>query len=110
MLKHLAIFLCYAGGAAALAFYGPQWLPVGSPLAGPQAALGLGAAVLLGGGLLHAVYARLASESFLAAKLLGLRHAPGEALDELDWTLPELATLTEALALSGGATHTDPSH
>src|SRR3546814_10570951 len=25
MLKHLAIFLCYAGGAAALAFYGPQW-------------------------------------------------------------------------------------
>src|SRR3546814_14779264 len=48
MLKHLAIFLCYAGGAAALAFYGPQWLPVGSPLAGPPAALGLGAAVLLG--------------------------------------------------------------
>src|SRR3546814_12907927 len=29
MLKHLAIFLCYAGGAAALAFYGPQWLPEG---------------------------------------------------------------------------------
>src|SRR3546814_17287026 len=52
MLKHLAIFLCYAGGAAALAFYGPQWLPEGLPLADRASAVGLGLAVVLAGGLL----------------------------------------------------------
>src|SRR3546814_2361525 len=66
MLKHLAIFLCYAGGAAALAFYGPQWLPEGLPLADRESAVGLGLAVLLAGGLLHEVWARLGREAFLA--------------------------------------------
>ena len=45
MLKHLAIFLAYAGGAAALALYAPQWLP----LVDRPAAIGLGLAALIGG-------------------------------------------------------------
>src|SRR5690606_10460653 len=87
MLKHFAIFLCYAGGAVALALYGQQWLPLG----GREQAIGLGLAALIGGGLLHEVYARLGREAFLAEKLLGLRLAQGEALEELSWTRRELA-------------------
>ena len=45
MVRHLAIFLCYAGGAVALALYGGQWLP----LPGRESAVGLGLAALLGG-------------------------------------------------------------
>jgi len=98
MLKHFAIFLCYAGGAAALALYAPLWLP----LVDREAAIGLGLAALLGGGLLHEVYARLGREAFLVEKLLGLRHAQGEALEELSWTRRELAILREALESAGG--------
>src|SRR3546814_18916977 len=102
MLKHLAIFLCYAGGAAALAFYGPQWLPEGLPLADRESAVGLGLAVLLAGGLLHEVWARLGREAFLAAQLLGLRLAQGEALEALLWTRRALAVLRAALESAGG--------
>ncbi|MGF1594539.1 MAG: EAL domain-containing protein [Kiloniellaceae bacterium] len=105
MLKHLAIFLCYAGGAAALALFGPQWLP----LSGPEAAVGLGLAALLCGGLLHEVYSRLGREAFLAEKLLGLRHAQGEALEELNWTRRELAVLREALESAGGISRSGKS-
>src|SRR3546814_15998178 len=102
MLKHLASFLCYAGGAAALAFYGPQWLPEGLPLADRESAVGLGLAVLLAGGLLHEVWARLGREAFLAEKLLGLRLAQGEALAALSWTRRELAVLRGAMESAGG--------
>jgi cyclic-di-GMP phosphodiesterase, flagellum assembly factor TipF len=105
MLKHLAIFLCYAAGAAALALFGTQWLP----LSGPEAAAGLGLAALLGGGLLHEVYSRLGREAFLAEKLLGLRHAQGEALEELNWTRRELAVLREALESVGGISRSGKS-
>jgi len=105
MLKHLAIFLCYAAGAAALALYGEAWLP----LAGRESAIGLGLAALLAGGLLHEVYARLGRESFLAEKLLGLRLAQGEALEELNWTRRELAVLREALEAAGGVSRSGKS-
>jgi cyclic-di-GMP phosphodiesterase TipF (flagellum assembly factor) len=98
MLKHFAIFLCYAGGAVALALFAPLWLP----LVDREAAIGLGLAALIGGGLLHEVYARLGREAFLVEKLLGLRHAQGEALEELSWTRRELAILREALESVGG--------
>ena len=105
MLKHLAIFLCYAGGAVALALFAPLWLP----LSGPEAAIGLGLAALVGGGLLHEVYARLGRESFLVEKLIGLRHAQGEALEELSWTRRELAILREALESAGSLSRSGKS-
>ncbi|MEQ9607033.1 MAG: EAL domain-containing protein [Kiloniellaceae bacterium] len=105
MLKHLAIFLCYAGGAVALALFAPLWLP----LTGPEAAVGLGLAALIGGGLLHEVYARLGRETFLVEKLLGLRQAQGEALEELNWTRRELAILREALESAGGVSRSGKS-
>src|SRR3546814_9463560 len=109
MLKLRASFLCYAGGAAALALYGPQWLPEGLPLADRESAVGLGLAVLLAGGLLHEVWARLGREAFLAEKLLGLRLAQGEALEELSWTRRELAVLREALESAGGVSRSGKS-
>jgi cyclic-di-GMP phosphodiesterase TipF (flagellum assembly factor) len=109
MLKHLAIFLCYAGGAAALALTGQEWLPQGLPLSGRESAVGLGLAALIGGGLLHEVYARLGREAFLADKLLGLRLAQGEALEELNWTRRELAILREALEAAGGVSRSGKS-
>ncbi|GAB4355282.1 MAG: hypothetical protein Kow00114_05580 [Kiloniellaceae bacterium] len=105
MIKHLAIFLCYAGGAVALALFAPLWLP----LSGPEAAIGLGLAALIGGGLLHEVYARLGRETFLVEKLLGLRQAQGEALEELNWTRRELAILREALESAGGVSRSGKS-
>ena len=105
MLKHLAIFLCYAGGAVALALFAPLWLPV----SGPEAAIGLGLAALLGGGLLHEVYARLGREGFLAEKLLGLRQAQSEAMEQLSWTRRELAVLREALESAGGLSRSGKS-
>lgn len=105
MVKHLAIFLCYAGGAAALALYGDRWLPA----LGREAVTGLGLAALLGAGLLHEAYARLTRESFLAEKLLGLRIAQGEALEELNWTRRELAILREALEAAGGLSRSGKS-
>ncbi len=105
MLKHLAIFLCYAGGAVALALFAPRFLP----LSGPEAAIGLGVAALLGAGLLHEVCARLGREAFLAEKLLGLRQAQGEALEELNWTRRELALLREALESAGGVSRSGKS-
>lgn len=105
MLKHLAIFLCYAGGAAALALYGAEWVPG----AGRVEAFGLALAALIGGGLLHEVHARLGREAFLAEKLLGLRMAQGEALEELSWTRRELAVLREALEAAGGLSRSGKS-
>ncbi|MEO3427274.1 EAL domain-containing protein [Pelagibius sp. CAU 1746] len=105
MLKHLAIFLCYAGGAVALALFAPLWLP----LAGREAAIGLGLAALIGGGLLHEVYARLGRESFLVEKLIGLRHAQSEAMEELSWTRRELAILREALESAGSLSRSGKS-
>lgn len=105
MIKHLAIFLCYAGGALALALFAPHLLP----LSGPEAAIGLGVAALLGAGLLHEVCARLGREAFLAGKLLGLRQAQGEALEELNWTRRELAILREALESAGGVSRSGKS-
>ena len=105
MLKHLALFLCYAGGATVLALYGQRWLP----LAGRESALGLGLAALLAGGLLHEVFARLSREAFLAEKLLGLRLAQGEALEQLNWTRRELAVLREALESAGGVSRSGKS-
>ena len=105
MLKHLAIFLCYAGGAVALALFAPSWLP----LSGPEPAIGLGLAVLIGGGLLHEVFARLGRETFLAEKLLGLRQAQSEAMEQLSWTRRELAVLREALESAGGLSRSGKS-
>ena len=105
MFKHLAIFLCYAGGALALALFAPLWLPV----SGTEAAIGLGLAALIGGGLLHEVFARLGREGFLAEKLLGLRQAQSEALEELNWTRRELSVLREALESAGGMSRSGKS-
>ncbi|WP_299399571.1 EAL domain-containing protein [Pelagibius sp.] len=105
MLRHLAIFLCYGAAAAAVLLYGPGW----HPLIDARSAIGLALAVLLAGGLLHEVYARLGRETFLAQKLLSLRVAQGDALEELSWTRRELAVLREALESAGGVSKSGKS-
>lgn len=105
MLKHLGIFLIYACAAAAVLLYAPQW----HPLIDQRAAIVLCLFVVIGGGLLHEVYARLGREAFLAEKLLSLRVAQGDALEELSWTRRELAVLREALEGVGGVSKSGKS-
>ncbi|NIA72459.1 EAL domain-containing protein [Pelagibius litoralis] len=105
MLKHAAVFLCYACAAVAVLLFGPQW----HPLIDQRAAIGLSLAVLLGGGLLHEVYARLGRETFLAQKLLSLRVTQGDALEELSWTRRELSVLREAFESVGGVSKSGKS-
>ena len=105
MLKHLGIFLIYACGAAAVLLYAPQW----HPLIDQRAAIALCLFVVLGGGLLHEIYARLGREAFLAEKLLSLRVAQGDALEELSWTRRELSVLREALEAVGGVSKSGKS-
>lgn len=105
MLKHFGIFLIYACAAAAVLLYAPQW----HPLIDQRAAIVLCLFVVIGGGLLHEVYARLGREAFLTEKLLSLRVAQGDALEELSWTRRELAVLREALESVGGVSKSGKS-
>ena len=105
MLKHLAVFLAYAAAAVAVALFGSQW----HPMIDARSAIGLGLFVLLAGGLAHEVAARLGRETFLTEKLLSLRLAQSEALEELSWTRRELAVLREALESAGGVSKSGKS-
>ncbi len=96
-LRHGIIILLYALPALALGIWLPQWLT----LIDRELAIGIGVAVLLLGGLLHEMRARLAGEERLSARLLETRRKIEDLRDDLLWTRRELAAVTEALEAIG---------
>lgn len=88
------VFLClYAGLAAGLALFGPQWLPALDQVT----ATILGALVLLGGGLLHEIYARTGRETYHGQQLLSLGDDLDDQRGEIEALRREVDTLREAL-------------
>ncbi len=92
-LRHIIVFLCYAGPAAGLGFALSQW----PHLIDRGTAVGAGVALLLAGGLLHEVRARIAREARLGGQFLELRQAVFHLQEELTWSRRETRTLGEAL-------------
>ena len=82
-LFNLIFLACYGGLATATVVFGPDW----TPWLNQNLAFGLGAAILLGCGLMHEVYARLRSTLGLRQELAFLtqyydaQHAWLEVLD-----------------------------
>ncbi len=101
-LIHLAFLLFYGGMATAAAVYGPGWaLWLDQTLA-----FAIAAAILVGGGLLHEVYARTGRETYLGRQLLSLGYGYTNQQEELSWLRREVKTLREGLETAGesGAT------
>jgi hypothetical protein len=92
-LRHVLLLLCYALPAALLGLALPQWLPA----LDRGTAIGVGVAVLLTGGLLHEVRARLARDARLVDQMVELRRAVFHLQDELSWSRREARALGEAL-------------
>lgn len=93
IVLHL-IFLClYAGLAVGLALFGPQLLPWIDQIT----AYIFGALALLGGGLLHEVYARTGRETDHGQQLLSLGYDIDDQREEVDNLRREVDTLREAL-------------
>jgi len=92
-LLHL-VFLCLYGGlAAGLALYGPQYLP----WLDQMTAYIFAALAILGGGLLHEVYARTGRETAHARELLALGYDLDDQREEIDTLHNEVKTLHQAL-------------
>ncbi len=93
VVLHL-VFLClYAGLATGLAVYGPQWLPWLDQIT----AYIFGALALLGGGLLHEIYARTGRETYHAQQLLSLGYDIDDQREETENLRREVESLREAL-------------
>jgi len=96
---HLILLACYGGLAGVTVVFGPSW----TPWLSQNLAFGLGAAILLGGGLVYEVSARLLSTTGLRRELANLseycnaQHAWLEVLDEVI----ERAVQPTALAQGG---------
>lgn len=104
-LLHLAILSLYAGAAAGLAYYGPQWLPWLDQMAAYIA----GALVFLGGGVLHQMYARARRESRQSQQILTLTYDHDDQRDEIDALRREVDALREALESAIKAGNLGPS-
>ena len=93
VVLHL-VFLClYAGLAAGLAVFGPQWLPWIDQTTGYI----FGALALLGGGLLHEIYARTVRETDHGQQMLSLGYDIDDQREEIENLRHEVNTLREAL-------------
>jgi cyclic-di-GMP phosphodiesterase TipF (flagellum assembly factor) len=96
-LFHLAFLLCYGGLATAAAVFGPVWLPwLDQPLA-----FGLGAVILVGGGLLHEIYARAGRQGYFGQQLMSLGYGYTTQQEELTWLRREVETLREGMDNAG---------
>ncbi|MFQ6018247.1 MAG: EAL domain-containing protein [Kiloniellaceae bacterium] len=92
-LLHI-VFLCgYAGLAGAAVVFGPRWLP----WLEPSLAFGLGGLVLLGGALLHEIYARTGRQAYLGERVHSLSYGYADQQDELAWMRREVEALRQAL-------------
>ena len=104
-LLHLAILCLYGGAAASLALFGPQWLAwLDQVTAGIFAAL-----VLLGGGLLHEIYARTGRETHHAQQLLSLGYDHDDQREDIETLRRDVESLREALDVAIKAGHLGPN-
>ena len=104
-LLHLAILCLYAGSAAGLAYFGPQWLPWLDQVP----AYAAGALVFLGGGVLHHICARAVRESRQSQQLLTLTYDHDDQRDEIEALRREVDALREALETAIKAGNLGPS-
>ncbi len=93
-LFNLILLACYGGLAGVTVVFGPQWVPWLSQ----SLAFGLGAAVLLGCGLLHEVYARLLWTIVSRRELAFLNEYCDAQQTELVKLRGEIAAQSETLA------------
>ena len=93
-LFNLIILACYGGLAGVTVVFGPDWVPS----LGQNLAFGLGAAILLGCGLVHEIYARLLSTIDLRRELAFLNEYCDAQQAELVSLRGEAAEQTEAMA------------
>jgi len=92
-LMHLVFLCAYAGLAGGVALYGPHWLPwLDQP-----SAYGLGGLILLGGGLLHEIYARSGRETYLSRQLLALSYDADDQQEEITSLRREVEALRVAM-------------
>jgi cyclic-di-GMP phosphodiesterase TipF (flagellum assembly factor) len=92
-LFNLIILACYGGLAGVTVAFGPQWVPWLSQ----SLAFGLGAAILLGCGLMHEAYARMLWTVDLRRELAFLNEYNDVQQAELVSLRGELGELSEAL-------------
>ncbi len=92
-LFNLIILVCYGGLAGVTVAFGPDWVPWLSQ----SLAFGLGAAILLGCGLVHEVYARMLWAIDLRRELAFLNEYSDVQQAELVSLRGELGELSEAL-------------
>jgi cyclic-di-GMP phosphodiesterase TipF (flagellum assembly factor) len=103
-LLNLLFLTCSCGLAGVIAVYGPRWVP----WLDQTLAFGLGAAVLLGCGLLHEVYARTGRDIDLRRRLALLADRARAQEEELTALRREAAALRaaqEGLSESAQANH-----
>jgi len=91
-LFNLILLACYGGLAGVTVVFGPQWVPWLSQ----SLAFGLGAAILLGCGLVHEVFGRLLSTIVLRRELTFLNQYCDAQQAELVSLRGEVAELSEA--------------
>lgn len=92
-LLNLLFLACYGGAAGVIVVYGPGSVP----WLDQTLAFGLGAAALLGGGLMHEVYFRMGRDTDLRRQLASFGHRYGTQQEELTGLRREIGALREAL-------------
>ncbi len=97
---NLLFLACYGGAAGAIVAYGPGSVP----WLDQTLALVSGAAVLLGGGLMHEVYFRMGRDIDLRRQLASFGHRYGIQQEELTGLRRELGSLREALDTASKST------
>ncbi len=90
---NLLFLACYGGLAGVVVAYGPRSLP----WLDQTVAFAIGAAVLLGCGLLHEVYVRMGRDIDLRQQLASFGHRHGMQQEDLTWLRREVESLREAL-------------
>ena len=90
---NLLFLACYGGAAGVIVVYGPGSVPG----LDQTLAFGLGAAALLGGGLMHEVYFRMGRDTDLRRQLASFGHRYGTQQEELTGLRSEVGSLSEAL-------------
>ena len=101
---NLLFLACYGGAAGVIVAYGPSSVP----WLDQTLAFVLGAAVLLGCGLMHEVYFRMGRDIDLRRQLASFGHRYGMQQEELTGLRREVGSLREALETVSESTRANP--